>query len=149
MVGCYFVKPKCLFLLFACPDDLVEADSMEVYRAAIELYALIHARFIVTTKGLSLMVCVSKRRYATQRFYFRMINLSKLVSDFAPASTAKSSVFFLVMSLRGFFCLSGPILRFLFQWALRIKQKCIMFIYTVLVVRSATLVIVSNNFCGH
>lgn len=37
-------------------DDLMETEVMDMYRDATDLYGLIHARFILSPKGLQEMV---------------------------------------------------------------------------------------------
>lgn len=37
-------------------DDLMESEVMDMYRDATDLYGLIHARFILSPKGLQQMV---------------------------------------------------------------------------------------------
>lgn len=41
---------------FIFADDLMESEIMDLYRDATDLYGLIHARFIVSPKGLQQMV---------------------------------------------------------------------------------------------
>lgn len=46
-------------------EDLEDERFLEIYQEATDLYGLIHARFIITTRGLSLM----KEKYLQGGFY--------------------------------------------------------------------------------
>lgn len=47
-------------------DDLENEDFLDLYQVAADLYGLIHARYIVTIKGMSIM----KEKYLLNRFGF-------------------------------------------------------------------------------
>lgn len=40
-------------------EDLMESEIMDLYRDATDLYGLIHARFILSPKGLQQMVSIN------------------------------------------------------------------------------------------
>merc|ERR1719379_606665 len=41
--------------MFGPEEDLLDSEFVEIYREAVDLYALVHARYIVTPRGLQAM----------------------------------------------------------------------------------------------
>lgn len=47
-------------------EDLNDQNFLEIYQSAMDLYGLIHARFIITPRGLSMM----KEKYMLSAFSY-------------------------------------------------------------------------------